>query len=36
MWGLKLDDLCGPFQPRAFYDSVILQSLVKSNTVSKN
>ena len=21
---LKLDDLCGPFQPRLFYDSVIL------------
>jgi len=22
--GLKLDDRCGPFQPRPFYDSVIL------------
>ena len=22
--GLKLDEHCGPFQPRAFYDSVIL------------
>jgi len=22
--GLKLDDLCGPFQPRPLYDSVIL------------
>ena len=22
--GLKLDDHCGPFQPRPFYDSVIL------------
>uniref|UniRef100_A0A669PE88 Uncharacterized protein n=1 Tax=Phasianus colchicus TaxID=9054 RepID=A0A669PE88_PHACC len=22
--GLKLDDHCGPFQPRTFYDSVIL------------
>ena len=22
--GLKLDDHCGPFQPRSFYDSVIL------------
>ena len=21
--GLKLDDYCGPFQPRAFYDAVI-------------
>ena len=21
--GLKLDDYCGPFQPRPFYDSVI-------------
>jgi len=21
--GLKLDDLCGPFQPRPFYDSMI-------------
>ena len=25
--GLKLDDHCGPFQPRSFYDSVILHSL---------
>ena len=23
--GLKLDDHCGPFQPRPFYDSMILQ-----------
>ena len=22
--GLKLDDCCGPFQPRPFYDSMIL------------
>ena len=22
--GLKLDDHCGPFQPRPFYDSMIL------------
>ena len=22
-WGLKLDDHCGPFQPRPFYDSMI-------------
>ena len=22
--GLKLDDHCGPFQPRPFYDSIIL------------
>ena len=22
--GLKIDDHCGPFQPRPFYDSVIL------------
>ena len=22
--GLKLDDHCGPFQPRTFYDSMIL------------
>jgi len=22
--GLKLDDHCGPFQPRPFYDAVIL------------
>ena len=21
--GLKLDDLCGPFQPRPFYDSIL-------------
>ena len=25
--GLKLDDHCGPFQPRPFYDSVILLPL---------
>jgi len=24
--GLKLDDHCGPFQPRPFYDSMILYS----------
>jgi len=24
--GLKLDDHCGPFQPRPFYDSMIIQS----------
>ena len=24
--GLKLDDHCGPFQPRPFYDSMILSS----------
>ena len=23
--GLKLDDNCGPFQPRVFYDSMILE-----------
>ena len=22
--GLKLDDRCGPFQPRPFYDSVVV------------
>ena len=23
-WGLKLDGLCGPFQPRPFSDSMVL------------
>ena len=26
-WELKLDDHCGPFQARPFYDSMILWSL---------
>ena len=26
--GLKLDDHCGPFQPRPFYDSMILLTLL--------
>jgi len=30
--GLKLDDHCGPFQPRPFYDSVFL----KNTTYIKN
>ena len=25
--GLKLDDHCGPFQPRPFYDSMILSAI---------
>ena len=25
--GLKLDEHCGPFQPRPFYDSMILKKL---------
>ena len=27
--GLKLDDHCGPFQPRPFYDSMIMSLLIK-------
>jgi len=26
--GLKLNDHCGPFQPRAFYDSVIISIML--------
>jgi len=26
--GLKLDDHCGPFQPRPFYDSVTLSKIL--------
>ena len=28
--GLKRDDLCGPFQPRPFYDSMNLSGLYQS------
>jgi len=30
--GLKLNDLCGPFQPRPFYDS-IFQEDIKSPSI---
>ena len=26
--GLKLDDHCGPFQPRTFYDSMIIMMII--------
>jgi len=29
--GFKLDDHCGPFQPRPFYDSMILRKLKNEN-----
>ena len=29
--GLKLDDHCGPLQPRPFYDSMILPDIVMTN-----
>jgi len=32
--GLKLNNHCGPFQPRPFYDSVILLSVLKSLSCS--
>ena len=28
--GLKLNDRCGPFQPRPFYDSVILRAEIRT------
>ena len=33
--GLKLDDRCGPFQPRLFYDSMILQEGKKKHKVKQ-
>ena len=27
--GLKLEDLCGPFQPRPFYDSMMIKAILK-------
>jgi len=30
--GLKLDDHCGPFQPRPFYDSTSLSNIVQKIT----
>ena len=30
--GLKLDDHCGPFQPRPFCDSIVFQILFKSHS----
>ena len=29
--GLELDDLKGPFQPKPFYDSVMLKSLIEND-----
>ena len=34
--GLKLDDYCGPFQPRPFYDSMISIYEWRSNTHDRN
>lgn len=31
--GLKLDDLYGPFQPKQFYDSMILNVTASSNEI---
>ena len=33
--GLKLRDHCGPFQPSPFYDSMIMQTCLKSTTAYK-
>jgi len=33
--GLKLDDHCGPFQPKPFYDSVILNLGLSAKNASR-
>ena len=34
--GLKLDDHCGPFQPRPFYDSMILNNKLRGSEKIRN